>query len=577
MAVEWKYAGFHLEGQGVRQSKLQCGAIRPENQVLGGLMIIQRATADGFESPGLVASKIPAKILDRAVSGLFWVTIFTAVTSVVLNISEEVLQPEFAKALSNPVLRIVTLFILFFSVGLIVVQRKGWLRKERLLDLGLLFQVVIAFACGLFEASAYSQPNALVIGHSGIAVWMLLCGLLMPQAPLRAAMSAILCVLMWPLAYWVDLQLFGYPRMPLNRLLAWEVPLVVVGVWMYILNYRVLRFHCSQQRIEDIGSYVLDSQLGYGGMGEVWKAKHKMLARDAAVKLIRPEVLQGSTGRQEALLLKRFEREAQVTASLNSPHTVALYDFGKAKDGSFYYVMELLEGMDLQTMVDKFGPLEPSRVVHVLSQACQSLEEAHRAGLIHRDIKPRNLLLCKLGLQYDFTKVLDFGLVKSLRQEDQEDSLVTMEGMTTGTPAYMPPEIALANRAIDGRADLYSLGCVAYFLLTGRLVFEETSPTAFAIAHVQTPPLPMSQRSELPIPAGLEEIVAQLLEKDPLNRIQTAQELGRRLRKLKDIPVWCPDRAAQWWETNLPDLTGVPLDGAATDSASSPVNARVPV
>ena len=543
-------------------------------------MIVQRVTSDVCESPGLVASKLPPKIVDRAVTGLFWVTIFTAVTSIALHIVEETLQPEFARTWSHPVLRIATLGILFLSAGFMVVQRMGWLRKERLLDLGLLFQVVIAFACGLFEGSAYSEPNALVMGYSGIAVWMLLCGLLMPQAPLRAAVSAILCVLMWPLAYWVDLQIFGYPPMPLNRLLSWVLPLVIVGAWMYILNYRVLKFHCKQQRIEDIGSYVLDTRLGYGGMGEVWRAKHKMLAREAAIKLIRPEALQGSTGRQELLLRKRFEREAQVTASLRSPHTVALYDFGHAKDGAFYYVMELLEGIDLQSMVDRFGPMEPSRVVHLLYQTCQSLEEAHRAGLIHRDIKPRNILLCKLGLEYDFAKVLDFGLVKSLRP-DQADSLLTMDGMTTGTPAYLPPEIAMGNRDIDGRADLYSLGCVAYFLLTGRLVFEESSPTAFAIAHVQTPPMPMSQRSELHIPAGLEEIVSRLLEKDPANRIQSAQELGRRLRLLKDVPAWCPDRAAQWWETNLPDLpVQSPPDAAtpvSTPLAASAVNARVHV
>ena len=164
--------------------------------------------------------------------------------------------------------------------------------------------------------------------------------------------------------------------------------------------------------------------------------------------------------------------------------------------------------------------------VHILYQVCKSLDEAHRAGLVHRDIKPSNILLCKLGLEYDFAKVLDFGLVKSLASGAQTESMMTVDGVTTGTPAYLSPEMALGNREIDGRADLYSLGCVAYFLLTGRMVFEESSPTAFAIAHVQKPPVPMSQRSELPIPAGLEAIVMQLLEKDPAKRIQSAQEAG---------------------------------------------------
>jgi eukaryotic-like serine/threonine-protein kinase len=532
-------------------------------------MRIQCVKSAELESPGLVASKLPPQIVDRAVTGLFWITIFTVVTSILFTAVEHILQPEFAKAWTHPVLRITSLGMLFLSAGVMVVQRMGWLRKDRLLDLGLFFQMAIAFAVALFEAAAYENPDAVVVGHSGIAVWMLLCGLLMPQAPLRAALSASLCVLMWPLAYWVDLKLFGYQPMPLTRLLVWILPLAIIGVWMYILNNRVLSLYIKQQRAEDIGSYVLDSRLASGGMGEVWIAKHKMLARDAAIKLIRPEMLKLSTGRQEALLRKRFEREAQVTASLRSPHTVALYDFGQATDGSFYYVMELLDGIDLQTMVDKYGPLDPGRVIHVLTQTCKSLEEAHRASLIHRDIKPKNIMLSKMGLEYDFAKVLDFGLVKSVRLAGQEESLLTMEGVTTGTPAYLSPEIALGARDIDGRADLYSLGCVAYFLLTGGMVFEEASPTAFAIAHAQTPPTPMSERSELPIPAGLEAIVMQLLEKDPAQRIQSAGEVARRLRALRDIPQWCPDRAAQWWETNVPSVTA--SQPAAIPLAAIPV------
>jgi hypothetical protein len=519
------------------------------------MRIQQRISSDAFESPSPIASKLPPEILERAVTGFCWISLFAAVTSVALTVIEHLLQPEFAAAWTHPVMRITSLCVVFISVGCMVVLRQGWLSKERLLDLAMAFQVTIAFACGLFEAAAYKDPNMVVIGHSGIAVWMMICGLLMPTAPLRALVSALLCLLMWPLAYWIDLQIFHYQPMPVSRLLVWVLPLVIVAIWMYVLNNRVISFYVRQQRAEDVGSYILDTRLGRGGMGEVWKARHKTLARAAAVKLIRSEVLQSSTGRQENVLRRRFEREAQVTASLSSPHTVALYDFGQAQDGSFYYVMELLEGIDLQSLVDRFGPLDPGRVVHVLYQACQSLEEAHRAGLVHRDIKPRNILLCKLGLEFDFTKILDFGLVKTLHRDDPERTLTTMEGVTTGTPAYLPPEVAMGNRDIDGRADLYSLGCTAYFLLTGRTVFEEKTPTAFAIAHVQTPPPSMRERTELPIPAGLEALVMQLLEKDPVNRIPSAQELARRLRALRDVPEWCPEQAARWWETNLPELT----------------------
>ncbi len=519
------------------------------------MMRIQRVSSDPFESPSPVASKLPPEILDRAVTGFCWVSMFTAVTSVALTLIEHVLQPEFAAAWTHPALRLALLGVVFISIGCMVVMRQGWLRKEHLLDLAGGFQVTVAFACALFESAAYKDPNAVVIGHSGVAVWMMLCGFLMPTAPLRALGNALLSVAMWPLAYWVDLRIFGYQPMPVSRLMVWILPLMIVAIWMYILNNRVISLYVRQQRAEDVGSYILDSRLGSGGMGEVWKARHKTLARAAAVKLIRAEILQASTGRQENVLRRRFEREAQVTASLSSPHTVALYDFGQAQDGSFYYVMELLEGIDLQSLVDRFGPMDPARVTYVLYQACQSLEEAHRAGLVHRDIKPRNILLCRMGLEFDFTKVLDFGLVKTLHPDDPERTLTTMEGATTGTPAYLPPEIALGNHDIDGRADLYSLGCTAYFLLTGRTVFEEKTPTAFAIAHVQTPPPPMRERSELPIPAGLEELIMQLLEKDPANRVPSAHELARRLRALHDVGDWGPEQAARWWETNLPELS----------------------
>jgi len=296
-------------------------------------MKIQRVTSEGLESPGLVASKLPPQIVDRAVAGLCWISLFAAVTSILIIVIEHVLQPEFAKAWTHPILRIATLFMVFLSVGFIVVQRTGWLRKEQLLYLGLFFQVTVAFCCALFEGAAYENPNMVVLGHSGIAVWMMLCGLLMPNAPLRTAIGAVLCVLMWPLGYWVDLQIFGYQPMPLTRLMVWVLPLVIVGFWMCIFNKRVLSFYVGQERAEDVGSYTLDAPLGTGGMGEVWRAKHRMLARQAAIKLIRPQALQSSTGRQESLLRRRFEREAQATASLSSPHTVALYEAFRQQRG----------------------------------------------------------------------------------------------------------------------------------------------------------------------------------------------------------------------------------------------------
>lgn len=517
-------------------------------------MRIQPASSDAIQTPKPLAAKLPPRIVDRATEGLCWMSLISAVSSVVLTMINRILQPEVAAAWNRPILRVFMLAVFLLSVGFIVVQRQGWLSKQRLLDAGMVFQILIAFACGLFEGAAYRDPNVTVVGHSGIAVWMMLCGRLMPNAPLKSAFTGAMCALMWPFAYWVNLQIFGYQPMPLSRLLIWVVPLVVLAGWMYALNNRTLSYYAQQERAEEIGSYVLTTLLGRGGMGEVWRAKHKTLARDAAVKLIRPEMLSASSGKQEILLKRRFQREAQVTASLRSPHTVALYDYGQSKEGAFYYVMELLEGVDLQTMVERFGPMEPARVVHILWQVAQSLEEAHRAGLVHRDIKPRNILVARMGLQYDFVKVLDFGLVKALHVEDPERTLTTIDGATTGTPAYLSPESAIGS-PIDARSDLYSLGCTAYFLLTGCMVFNEPTPTAFAIAHVQKKPTPMSERTELPIPAGLEAIVMQLLEKNPIHRVPTARDLARRLHELNEVAEWSPDRAERWWDINLPDLT----------------------
>ena len=197
-------------------------------------------------------------------------------------------------------------------------------------------------------------------------------------------------------------------------------------------------------------------------MGEVWRAEHRLLARDAAIKLVRPEVLGARNDQEVQLTLRRFEREAQATAALNSPHTIQVFDFGITQDGTFYYVMELLAGRDLESLVREFGPLPAARTIYLLRQVCHSLADAHARGLVHRDVKPANIYVCRMGLDYDFAKVLDFGLVK-IRNRPSADSLTTMDQSTTGTPAYMAPECILGDVDVDRRADVYALGCVAYF------------------------------------------------------------------------------------------------------------------
>jgi serine/threonine-protein kinase len=317
------------------------------------------------------------------------------------------------------------------------------------------------------------------------------------------------------------------------------------------------RLRKEAQEAQRLGSYLLEEQIGSGGMGEVWRASHKMLVRPAAIKLIRPERLKQALGPAEDPMIDRFQLEAQATASLRSPHTVELYDFGVSEDGTFHYVMELLEGLDLERLVERFGPLQPDRVIFLLEQACDSLADAHANGLIHRDIKPANIYACRLGQRTDFVKVLDFGLVKWTDTGDESLAL-TAEQAVLGTPAYMAPEL-VAGEPADHRADLYSLGCVGYWLLTGQLVFEVDGSLAMAVAHVKNTPVPPSERSELEIPAELERIIMDCLAKDPAERPQTAAELAVRLASC-DGGGWSRREAREWWDTHLPAAVDVSLD-----------------
>jgi serine/threonine-protein kinase len=305
-----------------------------------------------------------------------------------------------------------------------------------------------------------------------------------------------------------------------------------------------------------LGLYRLMEKLGEGGMGEVWRARHQLLTRPCAIKLIRPELL-GETNRDAAT--ERFRREARTIARLTSPNTVRLYDFGVSETGSFYFVMELLSGMDLASLVQNFGPLPPERAVAVLRQACRSLGEAHAAGLLHRDIKPQNLFLCRLGLDFDIVKVLDFGLVKSL---DEGATQLTTEGVLTGTPAYMPPERILGGAA-DERSDLYSLGCVAYWMLTGRPVFTG-EPMTVMIHHARTAPPSLSTASGSSIPDRLEQIVLACLEKDPEKRPASAIDLWHQLGELTLSAPWTPERAEAWWREHLPELVKPSPGGDST-------------
>jgi serine/threonine-protein kinase len=319
-------------------------------------------------------------------------------------------------------------------------------------------------------------------------------------------------------------------------------------------------------RAREMGSYELGDLIGRGGMGEVYKATHRMLARPAAIKLIRPELLAARNGEQAEIAVERFHREATAAAQLRSPHTVGLYDFGTTDDGTLYFAMELLDGMDLESLVEQTGPLPAARVVHILRQVCDSLEEAHASGLVHRDIKPANIHIGRFGLRDDFVKVLDFGLVTSGAVVGSRAQLATLVGTIPGTPAYMAPEMALGEK-VDGRADIYALGCVAYYLLTGQLVFATDNAMQSLVKRLHEEPVRPSERTELPIPSDLEALVLACLGKQAASR-PTAGDLARSLAAVNVAP-WTDEQARHWWAVHHPEKA------SASNYRPSPVDDRL--
>lgn len=289
-----------------------------------------------------------------------------------------------------------------------------------------------------------------------------------------------------------------------------------------------------------LGQYELERKIGQGGMGEIYRARHAMLRRPTAVKLV------GGTVSEERL--RRFEKEVQLTARLTHPNTISIYDYGRTPDGTFYYAMELLEGLSVEQLVERHGPQPPARVIHLLEQVCGALAEAHGIGLIHRDIKPANLYLCRRGGVPDVIKVLDFGLVRELPSEGKINaSNIKGSNVDTvvGTPLYLSPEAILSPDRVDARADLYGLGGVAYFLLTGSAPFGGRGLVEICSHHLHTPPEPPSRRR--PVPAELDAVVLSCLAKDPGQRPQTAAALAAALRACEAASHWSSADAERWW------------------------------
>ena len=434
--------------------------------------------------------------------------------------------------------------IVLASLGLFLYTRRAERNPRFVLDLGLAYLVLTAFAIatiinwGPVPAHASVAPMISPIGPI-----MLMFAAIVPNTPLKTLTAGLIAASMNPLSMLVARARGTWEFGPASNALLMHAPDYLLVAVAVAISHVVTKLSEHVTTAREMGSYQLGELLGRGGMGEVYKATHRMLARPAAIKLIRPEMIQAGNDAGERAI-RRFRREAEVVASLRSPHTVAVYDFGVTDDQTFYLVMELLVGTDLESLVRRNGPLPAERVIFILRQVCDSLAEAHAAGLVHRDIKPANIHLGRLGLQYDFVKVLDFGLAKPAVAADVTQPLATVAGLALGTPAYMAPEIALGHQ-VDGRADIYALGCVAYYLLSGQLVFEGATGLEVLLKRLHDDPLPLQGRSELPIAPELERLVMSCLARNTDER-PTAAGLADQLAALPIAP-WTEVDARRWW------------------------------
>ncbi len=461
------------------------------------------------------------------------------------------------------------MLLIFYGVSGVLLRSnvRLTLRQLRLFEVALVWMVSAWFAYDRY----YYTGIAIDDGDATAALWAMAFSAMVYFALLSAygflapntwgrALRMTMCIAATPFLVLLALVLThpGADRFLLRAATAAQISsmaiLLTIGVMTATWgSQRIHTLRVEAFEAKRLGQYRLTERIGAGGMGEVWKAEHRLLVRPAAIKLIKPEMIEAYGDAVTHDLLSSFEREAQATASLRSTHTVELYDFGVTEERALYYVMELLDGRDCESLVEDFGVLDPARVANFLEQACDSLAEAHHHGLVHRDIKPANVYVCKMGRRYDFVKILDFGLVKSRRRREKSRSFGPGKDLIVGTPSFMAPEAACGEIEIDGRSDIYALGCVGYWLLTGRLVFEGGSVAETVAMHVNSSVVPPSQRTEQPIPEALEDIIMRCLEKDPGRRPPSGEQLAERLLETGLPERWTQAAARAWWRENLGD------------------------
>lgn len=517
---------------------------------------VQQLQVDTRSSSVLTSHTLPPELMAEAARRLPWVGLLFSVTYILNRIGQRIVME--LTGTMRPGLAIQDAFdvaAIALGIGVFLLARSTLLNNAQKLQLAMVFLVAAAFAIALTEfwlgfPIEFVSTAPLIPAE---CAWIIAFPLIVPNTPRRVLVSSLLAASMGPAALALSAAVNGYAiERPWLYAAYFLSTSYVTAFFAYPVSRIVYHFGKRLKRAREIGSYEMLDLIGEGGMGQVWRARHRLLARPAAIKLIRTELL-GSSAGLVTDTMRRFEREAQETAKLGSVHTIDVHDYGITEDGDFYYVMELLNGISLERYVKQFGPMPPGRVVYLLQQICHSLSEAHERGLIHRDIKPANIFMCRLGPDDDFVKVLDFGLVKPFGDRGT-GTMPTIEELTAGTPAFMAPEIALNDTTIDGRADIYALGCVAYYLLTGETVFPGESAIAVMLAHVKDAPLPPSLRSTFDVSPRLDALILDCLAKDKESRPRSAAVLVKRLAECVPPRSWSADEARLWWQAHQPGV-----------------------
>jgi len=471
------------------------------------------------------------------VSGVFWIR-DAVIMSLERSVQDCLVQPTF----------VVHGIAVALTWTIHILARQRWTRRTRLLRVldigGLLVQLLLYTALAWMVSLVYPRAGNL-LGVLITGIMLTTRAVIIPEPPRRAAIiNAVACLPLMGMATAQIPSLGAEAVGPAEALIStgmWAAAFVLIATVSQRVIYG-LRTRVREAR--QLGQYTLEEKLGEGGMGRVFRARHAMLRRPTAVKLLPPEKV-------DVRHLERFEREVQLTAELTHPNTISIYDYGRTPDGIFYYAMEFLDGVNLEDLIKEHGPLPAERVVHVLRQVCGALAEAHDVGLIHRDVKPANVFLTQRGGEYDVVKVIDFGLVKDLHSADSSNT-ADGDDVLTGTPLYMAPEAIKSRDGVDERTDIYAVGAVGYFLLTGEPVFGGETVVEVCAAHLHEPPIPPGDRVPGGVPKDLQAVVLACLAKDPDERPADARRLRRDLDACADAGAWGTDQAQRWWEGRAP-------------------------